>query len=221
MTKRDTAEFPDGSLISYPREDGAVQHVDWNHYLGSNPHPRWANQWMFLQDTLVQFVGKLSKAQLINNRYNFGNTRLMIGMLYSGAVGGSLSTLGWTWLPYDESNGDPNRTAITDAVSFTDDYLVPRGNFQGQLSVGTWARDIAGLIPGWAAMGYWLNQNPPARPFPINPGLSFNRPDNELPSQPEVPDNELPAGATGATGATGGAKPSHPIAGTPTPKKTV
>lgn len=165
--------FPPGSLISVPREDGAVQHVDWNNYLKNKGTlvPSWANRWMFLQDTLKVFVGALTQNQKNNIEYNLGNTRMMLGMMYAGNGGQqTLSTLGWTWLPYDESKGDANRTAIIDAVSFTDDFVIPKGMYAGQLSVGTWAKDIAGLIPFWEEHGYWMNQNPPSSSFPIGLG---------------------------------------------------
>jgi hypothetical protein len=223
-------KFPEGSLISYPREDGAVQHKDWNAYLDSHQHPTWANRWFFLQDALVQFVGTLSSNQLLNLYYNFANTRFMIGMMTTGTQQGSLSTVGWNWLPYDVSKGSRKRIAVVDALAFTADYPLTAGPNSGAISVGTWAKDIAGLIPEWVARGFWANFNPPVirsalydlyvklasagKPIEPDQGLPGGSPDvpeqglpgvpvepgNELPGAPVGPDNTLPDVGPGGPG---------------------
>jgi hypothetical protein len=189
--------FPEGSLISYPREDGAVQHAAWNKYLDTHRHPTWANRWFFLQDVLTQFVGKLTKEQLLNLYYNFANTRFMIGMMTTGSQVG-LSTVGWNWLPYDVSKGSRKRTAISDALSFTSDYPIPSGAHAGELSLGTWAKDIEALIPEWVATGFWANFNPPVIRSAVYDAyvkladLKPETPDNALPGKPVTPGNALP-----------------------------
>lgn len=185
--------FPEGSLISYPREDGAVQHKDWNEYLDTHRHPTWANRWMFLQDTVVQFAGKLSQGQLLNNYYNAANTRFMIGMMTTGSQAG-LSTVGWNWLPYDVSKGSRKRAAISDALAFTADYPIPSGfPDAGATSVGTWAKDIPGLIPQWEAMGFWCNFNPPViRSALYDLYVKLNTPPEEKGEPVKGPDRSLP-----------------------------
>jgi len=199
-------QFPEGSLISYPRKDGMVQHKDWNEYLDTHQHPTWANRWMFLQDTLVQFLGRLTKEQLVNNLFNFANVRFMNNYVTSGINTGA-SALGWTWQAHDVSGGCNNRTDIEDGIAFAADYPVPSGPHAGENSLGTWAKDIAGLIPGWEAMGFWCNFTPPnirsvlydlyvkasTRPSNELPDTGPEEGvDNTLPSKPALPDNELP-----------------------------
>lgn len=211
-TKMTDTTFPEGSLISYPREDGMVQHKDWNAYLDSHDHPAWANRWMCLQDTLLNYAGRLTKAQILNNRYNPANARFMIASINTGSRG-TLSTLGWIWQPYNETGLRNRRVAIQDAITFTADYPIPNGPNAGAISVGTWAVDVASLIPSWVAQGFWCNLNPPVlreRIYefigkleeikPVKPGNELpegpptEKPDNTLPEGADKPDNALPPG---------------------------
>lgn len=205
-------KFPEGSLISYPREDGLVQHVDWNAYLDSHKHPTWANRWLLLQDIFTQFAGKLSKEQLLNAYYNFANARFMVELVTAGAQLGS-SLVGANWLPYDVAHGIKHRRPISDGLTFTSDYPVLAGRNAGTISQGTWAKDIAALIPEWEAMGFWCNHNPPVirsefyNLYTKLADLKPETPDNTLPSKPAKPGHELPGQP---------AKPGHELPVGPT-----
>lgn len=165
------AVFPEGSLISLPRPDGAVQVAAWNAYADdpANKVPAWADRWFFLQDTVAQFGDILTARQAANISGNVSQARV-----WMSARSTSTPTVlkGQFYRPaYDRAINSAGRAintgvVIADASSFAHDFQAPGREFVP----GTWAADLTpDLFAQWKAAGSWPG-NPPATPFQNLPG---------------------------------------------------